>query len=103
VLEKAPEELSGPQRHLALLVAVGVVPPAKCDVLAIERQQSMIADGDAMRITAEIAQNLQRTTEGRFGVYHPVLPKEASQEFPEAARLPDFIEPSVKLQFLPAV
>jgi hypothetical protein len=39
----------------------------------------MIGDGDPVRISAEIAQDLGRTTESRLGVDHPVLTVELSQ------------------------
>jgi hypothetical protein len=46
--EKAAQELIGRKSHLSLLVAVRIILPAELDLLAIEAQQTMIADGDAM-------------------------------------------------------
>jgi hypothetical protein len=37
---------------------VSIVLPAEGDALAIERQQTVIGDGDPMRVTAEIAEYL---------------------------------------------
>jgi hypothetical protein len=65
VLRKAAQKLAGRKSHGALLVAVRVVSPEERDLFAIEGQQAMIADGDAMGITAEIAKCLSRPAEGR--------------------------------------
>ena len=75
VQQESANELFGGNGHRSLLVAVSVIPPTERDVVAIKGEQSMIGDGDAMRVTAEIAQHLFGTAEGRFGVDNPVLPK----------------------------
>ena len=85
MLNKTPQELRRSQRHLALLVAVCVVPPPKRHVFAIEAEELVIADGDAMRIATEVAKHLERAAERGFGVNHPVLPKESAQEKVDAA------------------
>ena len=57
VLDEAAQKLHGGERHRAALVAVGVVLPRKGDVVAIEGEQPVIADRDAMGIAPEIAQH----------------------------------------------
>ena len=84
VQQEAADELVGGNGHRALLVSVSVVPPAECDVVAIEGEQSMIGDGDAMGVAAEITQHLLGAAEGGFGIDDPVLPKQRSQECGEA-------------------
>lgn len=59
---------------------MSVVLPPKGDALAIERQQSVIANGNPMRVAAEIAEHLSRPAEGRFGVDHPVLSEYGAQK-----------------------
>ena len=81
--KESPQELGGAERHLALLAAVGVVLPAKGDVLFLEGQQAMIGDGDAMGVAAEIAQHLHRSTEGGLGIDDPVVAVQAAEEFGE--------------------
>src|SRR5688572_14071442 len=46
VLNEPPQELLGRQRHLALFLAVRIILPAKGDTLAVESQQTMVADSD---------------------------------------------------------
>ena len=62
-----------PQRHAALLAAMGIVLPAEGDALAVEAEQAVVGDGDAMGIAAEIAQHLRRAAQGLLGIDHPVL------------------------------
>ena len=83
VQEEAAQELRSQQRHRALLAAVSIVLPTEGDAFAIECEEPMIGDGDAVRISAEIAQDLLRTTEGRLGIDHPVLAVQLSQKSPE--------------------
>jgi hypothetical protein len=64
------------------LVAVGVVLPAKGDAFAVELEQSMIADRNLVRVSAEVAQHLSRSAERRFGISNPVLTKQLAQEGP---------------------
>ena len=50
-----------------------LVSPAKGDVLAIEGQQAMVADGHAMGVAAQITEDLGRSSESRFGIDDPIL------------------------------
>jgi hypothetical protein len=56
-LDETPEKLHRGQRHGAALVAPGVVLVGKGHVLAIEGEQPVIADRDAMGIASEISQD----------------------------------------------
>ena len=55
VLDEAAQKLHGRQRHRAPLVGMGVILPVKRDVVAIEGEQSVIADRDPMGVAPEIA------------------------------------------------
>ena len=59
VLGETAEELACRKGHLPLLVAMRVVLPAEGHALAIEGQQAMIADRNAMRIPPQIAKHLE--------------------------------------------
>jgi hypothetical protein len=74
VHEEPADELPGRNGHHALNVSVSVVAPTERDIVAIECEQSMIGDGDAMGITTEVTQHLFGTTEGRFSVNNPFMP-----------------------------
>ena len=69
-----PDKLFGRDGHHTLNVSVSVVPPTERDVVAVEGEQSMVGDGDAMGITTEVTQHLFRTAEGRFSVDDPFMP-----------------------------
>ena len=87
VLDEATEKLHGRQRHRATLVAVGVVLPLEGDVVAVEGEQPVIADRDAMGIAPEIAQDGGRAPEGRLGVDDPVRLEEGVDEDPPLRRV----------------
>lgn len=73
MLTEAAQELGCSERHDALLVALCVVFPSEAYAMAIEAEQSLVADGDAMGIAAEIAQYADGITEGGLGIDHPVV------------------------------
>jgi hypothetical protein len=56
-LDETPEKLHSGQRHGAALVATGVVLVGNGHVLAVEGEEPVIADRDAMGIAPEIAQD----------------------------------------------
>ena len=81
VQKEAAQELGGSERHLALLAAVGVVLPAEGDALAVEGQQTVIGDGHAMGVAAEITQHLHGSAEGGLGIDHPVVAMQAAESW----------------------
>jgi len=66
--------------HDLVLTAVRIVFPAKRDSIILKRNQSMVGDGDAVRIASEIVQNMLGTAEGWLGLDDPVLAKELSKK-----------------------
>ena len=64
VEQEAAQELLDRQSHQPLLVAMGGVSPAEGDVAFVEGDQSVVGDGDAMGVAAEIAQHVFRPAEG---------------------------------------
>src|ERR1700745_3293093 len=81
--KETTQELGCRQRHLIPLTIVGIVLPAEGDALSIECQQSMIGNGYAMGVAAKIAQHLQWTAESWFGIDHPVLAGQATNQLSE--------------------
>jgi hypothetical protein len=73
VEQEAAQELFDWQGHEPLLVAVSGVSPAEGDVALGEGDKSVVGDGDAVGVGAEIAQSVFRSAEGRFGVDDPVV------------------------------
>ena len=58
---------------------VAIVLPAKADVLIGEFDKPTVADGDAVRVARQIAQNLRGASEGLLGVDHP-FPRAVASE-----------------------
>jgi hypothetical protein len=77
MLDEASQELFGTEGHQPLLVAASVVSPAKGDLVTFVSDDTMIADGDAMSVAAEITEDGPWAAEGGFGVNHPVLAPES--------------------------
>ena len=70
-----------------MFVAASVVPPTKRNVVAIERDEPVVGDGDAMGIAAEVTNDLLRPAEGGLGIHNPILTKQRSKESGEVFRL----------------
>jgi hypothetical protein len=94
VKQESPNELVSGDRHRSHLVAASVVAPTERDVVAIERDEPVIGDGDTVGIAAEVADDLLRPAEGGFGINNPVLTKQCSQESGEAFRLGQMLDRS---------
>jgi hypothetical protein len=62
------------QRHQTMLAVMGIVFVPKSDTLSIEGHDSVIGNGDAVGVAAEIPQYLHGVAEGRLGVNKPILP-----------------------------
>ena len=71
--EEAAQELHGIERHQALLAAMGIVSPAEADAFPVEGGKPVVGDRHAMGVTAEVAQNMFGSAEGRLGVNVPAL------------------------------
>ena len=80
VQEEAAQELYRVEGHDTLLAAVRIVPPAEADVLSVESGEAVIADGHAVGVAAEIAEDMFGTAERRLGIDVPVLVAELLHE-----------------------
>jgi len=87
VKQEAAQELFDRQSHDPLLIAVGGVTPDKGYVALGESNQPAVGDGDAMGVSAEIAQHMFWAAEGPFGVDNPLVTKQYPQPRSEGARL----------------
>ena len=68
MLAEAAQELDPGERHDALLVAVRVVFPSEAYRTTVDAEQTLVADGDAVCIAAEIPQHTSGFTEGGRGI-----------------------------------
>jgi hypothetical protein len=86
VKQEAAQELMGRNGHDLVLAAVRIVSPAEGDAIVFQGHETMVGDGDAMRVAGQVVKNVFGAAEGWLGVDHPVLSAELPQEAAEAAR-----------------
>jgi hypothetical protein len=98
VEEEAAQELLHRQSHQALLVAVPGVSPAEGDLVVLKGDQTVIGDGHAVGVAAEITENLLGTAEGRLAVDYPVPLKERAKEGSEGLAFRQRLEIAVETQ-----
>ena len=96
--QEAAQELICGQGHKSLPVAMRGVAPAEGDVAVLECDESRVGDGDAMGISAEIAQRVLRSAEGALGVYDPVVTEEGSQPGAKSAWLCEVPQAAVEVE-----
>ncbi len=73
MLAKATQELGCGESHDALLVAVGIVSPSEGHVVTIEAEQTLVADGHAVGVTAKVTKHTFGLPKSGLGVDDPVL------------------------------
>jgi hypothetical protein len=98
VEQEAAQELLDRQGHQALLAAMRGVSPTEGNVSSFEGDEAVIGDRHAVGVTAEITENVFRTTEGRLAVDHPVLPEEGAEERSESLGFREKLEVPVEAQ-----
>jgi len=96
--QKSAQELIDIQSHGLLLVAVRGVSPAEGDLAIGQSDQPGVRDRDAMSVSAEIAQYMFRSSEGRLGIDDPVLAEQRTQPGPEGTRLGQRQQAAVELE-----
>src|SRR5260370_36693044 len=74
------------------------VAPAKGDFLVGEGDQSVIGDGHAMGVTAQITEHILGATERWFRVDHPVLSKQWPEPCGKGFRLSEEFQVSMKVE-----
>jgi len=99
VKQEPAQEFVGGEGHLALLVAVGVVPPEESNLAVLEGDQPMVGDGHAMGITGQIVQDIFRTAEGRLGIDHPILTVQGTDQGAKQLGASKCLLVSIKPQF----
>lgn len=86
--EEAAQELRRRELHGALLAAACVILPSEGDMLLMEVQQPVVGNGDAMGVTAEIAQHLIGAAHGLFGIHDPASAIERTGQTEELLPVP---------------
>jgi hypothetical protein len=101
VEQEAAQELVDREGHQTLLVLVGGVSPTKGDLVLLEGDEAVIGDGDAMRIAAEVVENMLRAAEGRFAVDDPVLAEQLAEERGESLGWSKKLQATVEAELFP--
>jgi len=87
--QKAPEKLVGLQRHDLLPMPLATVAIGEADVAVTDIDQTVVGNGDAVRVTAEILQNLLGAGPRRLGIDDPLVSIELIKVGGEALRGPE--------------
>jgi len=98
VQEEAAQELIDGQSHQPLLVAVGGVSPPERNIASGKSDESVVGDGDAVGVSAEIAYGMLGTTEGRFAIDHPVMPEQLAEPGGEDLGLSEAFQIAIEAQ-----
>lgn len=77
------------ERHGLLAVAVSIITPEKRNIAIPAVEDTVIADGDPVGISAKVLENTFGATEGRFAVDNPLLLIEL---FSEDLEVPELLE-----------
>jgi hypothetical protein len=96
--QEAPQKLVGAYGHGPLLIPVGVIFPPERDLAVLESNQSVVGDGNAMRVLSEVMQYMFGSTKGPFCIYDPVLPEELPQETAEGLGIGEASERAMETQ-----
>jgi hypothetical protein len=96
---EATQKLFSGHRHLALLAAMGIILPTEGDLAVGNGQESVIGDGNAVRITGQVVEHMLWSSEGSFSVDHPILTKERPEEGMEGFLSGQWFEAGGKQEF----
>jgi len=96
--QKSAQELIDFKSHGPLLVAVRGISPAEGDLAIGQSDQPGVRDGDAMSVSAEIAEHMFGSSEGPLGIDDPVLAEQHPQPGPEGTRLGQRQQTAVELE-----
>jgi len=94
--QEAAQELLRIERHHSLLIPVGIILPAKGNLVPVEGYEAVVGDGHAMGVAGEIAEHMMGTAEGGLGVDDPVLTEQGTQEGAEGLFMGERLKSSGK-------
>ena len=73
VKQEPTDEFVRAKRHRLVAVAIAIILPAKLNLAIIDIEQTVVGDGDAVRVSRDILEDFLRSGEGSLRVDHPVL------------------------------
>ena len=96
--EKATDELVGRELHDFVGAVLAIILPGKGDMIGVEGDEAAVGDGDAMRVSPEIGENLGGSTERLFGIHDPVDAAHFCEILVETRRIGEVYEVAEKSQ-----
>jgi hypothetical protein len=96
VEQETAQELLRRERHVFVLISVGIILPAESNLVMFESHEATVGDGHAMGVAGEITQHRMGTAEGWLGVDDPVLTEQGTQEGAEGLFVFERLERSGK-------
>ena len=78
--EEPSDELIGLESHSLLCIPIGIVPPAEGDIAVLDFEDTVIADGNPVGVSAKILKDTLGSIKRRFAVDNPFLMVELSSE-----------------------
>jgi hypothetical protein len=79
--EEPSDELIGLESHSLLFIPIGIVPPAERDIAFLNLEDTVIADGDPVGISAKVLKDTINTVKGRLAINNPFFMIELSSEY----------------------
>jgi len=98
VLQEAPDELDGVQRHDPCFPAATVVFPPERDLTIAQRHQPSVRNRHPMGVPGQVLQHRLRPRERPLGVDHPRLLPDLTDQPPEPTRPLEMGQPALKLE-----
>lgn len=74
------------------------VSPSECHLVVQKRNETVIGDGNAMRVGAEVTKHLLGSAERRFAVDYPAEPVKLTDQTPEQPGLSQATQQAVELE-----
>lgn len=81
--KESSDELIGLKCHHLLLIAIGIITPSEGNIFVFSFNDTVVADGDPVSISAEILQDAINSVERRLAVNDPLLVIKLSSEYLE--------------------
>ena len=99
--QEAAQELVDREGHQTLLVLVSGVSPTKGDLVLLEGDEAVIGDGDAMRVAAQVMEDMLGSTEGRLAVDDPIVVEQLPEKGGESLGWSKKLQATVEGELFP--
>jgi len=99
VKEEATQELIDRKRHPPFFILMRGIPPPKGDLIIHQCDQTVIGDGDTVRVRSQVTEDLIGSSQRPLAIHDPALMKNLAQKVPENSVLGQTLQPTVELKF----